>query len=422
MKILERTKGLRALLSKHDFRRLLVSQLFGSLGEWLATLALIALVWDRTHSAVASGVVLALRILPAAVIGGLLASVVDRFDRKRVLIGCTAGRALIYGSLPFVGGVAPVLGLALLAEVTTLAYMAARDATLPRLVPAEHLTSANAISMLSAFVAMPLGSGIFAALVWLQATLFRPGQAFGFIAAATMLSVATVQLRHIRGAAGAPAAAAESSTARAPKVRLLGIFREDPVLVRVVIGGLIVACSGGVLLTLGLAYVRETLHAGSAAYSGLMTSFALGAAAGVGAVQKARAHLPKLFHVGSIAMGAILLLMALFPSAGVGFGMSFIFGGAAVATFLGGITILQDRIDDAARGRAFAIAHCSLRVLAVGVGLFAAWVAHLLRNGIWRLEGTQIVLGFVGLVLVAAGLLLLRPARRARAALAAAAR
>src|SRR6266850_2456918 len=117
MQIRNRTKGLRALLSKHDFRRLVVSQIFGGMGEWLATLALIALVWDRTHSAVASGIVLALRILPAALVGGLLAAFVDRFDRKRVLIACTTGRALIYGTLPLVGGVAPVLGLALVAEV-----------------------------------------------------------------------------------------------------------------------------------------------------------------------------------------------------------------------------------------------------------------------------------------------------------------
>ncbi|MCA1830704.1 MAG: hypothetical protein LC663_04230, partial [Actinobacteria bacterium] len=308
-----------------------------------------------------------------------------------------------------------VLALALVAEATTLAYIAARDATLPRLAQSTHLTSANAISVLSTFGAMPVGSGLFAGLVWLQGRLFSPGQAFAFIAASGLLFAATVQLRHIKAASSVPVPAADSpvQTEQQGTMKLREIFRADPILRRVAIGGLIVACSGGVLITLGLAYVRETLHAGSAAYSGLMTSFALGAAVGVGAVQKARAQLPRLFHLGSVAMGAILLSMALFPSAGVGFGMSFVFGGAAVATFLGGITILQDRVHDCARGRAFAIAHCSLRVIAVAVGLLAAYIAHLLRHGIWRLDGTQIVLGFAGLVLVVAGVMLVRPARRA---------
>src|SRR5262245_5517559 len=142
MAVGSRFQGLRSLLRGRDFKRLCIAQIFGGMGEWLATMALIALVWDRTHSAFASGVVLALRILPAAVIGSLLSMVVDRFDRRRVLVACTLGRACIYGSLPLVSGVAPVLALALVAEVATLAYMAARDATLPRLVPAEHLATA----------------------------------------------------------------------------------------------------------------------------------------------------------------------------------------------------------------------------------------------------------------------------------------
>ncbi|HVL32394.1 MAG TPA: MFS transporter, partial [Actinomycetota bacterium] len=167
MRLTKKFEALRALLSKQDFRRLCTSQIFGGLGEWLATLALIALVWDRTHSAFVSGIVLALRILPAAVISSALSLLVDRFDRRRVLVACTAGRAAIYGTLPLVGGVAPVLVLALIAEIATLAYIAARDATLPRLVPAESLPAANAVSMASSFAAMPFGSAMFATFGWM---------------------------------------------------------------------------------------------------------------------------------------------------------------------------------------------------------------------------------------------------------------
>src|SRR5207245_1927827 len=45
-----RFQGLRALFGKRDFRKLCVAQVFGGMGEWLATLALIGLVYDRTHS------------------------------------------------------------------------------------------------------------------------------------------------------------------------------------------------------------------------------------------------------------------------------------------------------------------------------------------------------------------------------------
>ncbi len=46
--------SIRALNRSRDFRTLCGSQLLAGLGEWLATLALIALVWEKTHSAIAS--------------------------------------------------------------------------------------------------------------------------------------------------------------------------------------------------------------------------------------------------------------------------------------------------------------------------------------------------------------------------------
>lgn len=420
MKLKSKIHAVRALFSKQDFRRLCTSQIFGGMGEWIATLALIALVWDRTHSAFASGIVLALRILPAAIIGSLLGHVVDRFDRRRVLVACTAGRACIYGALPLVGGIATVLALALLAEVATLAYMAARDATLPRLVPAASLPAANAVSLGSSFGVMPFGSLLFAGLVWLQGRSGHPGQAFALLTASGLLAAATIMLGRITGA-GVGTKHADSGVERVKTRRgaLREMLRADPILRRVVVGAAIVACCGGTLLTLGLAYVRETLHAGPAAYSALLTTFCFGAATGVIAVHRARTHLPRLFHVGGGVMGAILLAMALFPSTAMGYGMGFVFGGAFVATFLGGITILQDRVDDAIRGHAFAIAHSSLRVGAVCVGLLAAWAAKSLGAGevFWSMDGTQVVLGAAGLALLLSGAVLLaRPARAPQSA------
>lgn len=113
-------------------------------------------------------------------------------------------------------------------------------------------------------------------------------------------------------------------------------------------------------------------------------------------------------------MGAILFAMALFPSTALGFGMAFAFGGAFVATFLGGITILQERVDDAVRGRAFAIAHSGLRVGAVAVGLLGAWGAKMLGAGrvFWTMDATQVVLAAAGLVIVTVTAVLIAPRRR----------
>jgi dTMP kinase len=405
-----RFEGLRMLFGRRDFRKLCVAQVFGGMGEWLATLALIGLVWDRTHSAFISGIVLASRILPAALIGSLLSAFVDRFDRRKVLIACTFGRATIYGILPLVGGVAPVLALALLAEVGTLAYMSARDATLPRLVPEDSLSTANAFSMVSAFGSMPLGSGLYALLIWVTGRFGFPGQAVPFITAAAMLYMATLLIGQIASAAGIavkPLVLGEKKTSG--RVALRAIVAADPVLKKVMIGGAIMACCGGCLITLGLSYVRDTLHASTAAYGGLLTAFCAGAVTGVMALHRARKHMTSVFHLGGGLMGIILLAMAIFPSTVVGFFMAYFFGTAVVAAMLGLVTILQQRVHDAVRGRVFALAHSSLRIGAVAVGLLAAWAAKMLGSGhvFWTMDGTQVMLGAAGLTMFVAAAWLL---------------
>jgi dTMP kinase len=401
-----RFEGLRVLFGRRDFRKLCVAQVFGGMGEWLATLALIGLVWDRTHSAFISGIVLASRILPAALIGSFLSAFVDRFDRRKVLVACTFGRATIYGILPLVGGVAPVLALALLAEVGTLAYMSARDATLPRLVPEDSLSTANAFSMVSAFGSMPLGSGLYALLIWAH-----PGQVVPFVMAAAMLYMATLLIGQIASAKGVAVktivVAGEKKTSG--RVALRAIVRADPVLKKVMIGGAIMACCGGCLITLGLSYVRDTLHASTAAYGGLLTAFCAGAVTGVMALQRARKHMTSVFHLGGGLMGIILVAMAIFPSTVVGFFMAYFFGTAVVAAMLGLITILQQRVHDAVRGRVFALAHSSLRIGAVAVGLLAAWAAKMLGSGhvFWTMDGTQVMLGAAGLTMFVAAAWLL---------------
>ena len=181
------------------------------------------------------------------------------------------------------------------------------------------------------------------------------------------------------------------------------------------------ACCGGSLITLGISYVRGTLHASNAAYGGLMVAFCFGAVTGVIALQRARKHMTHVFHLGGGTMGVILIAMAIFPSTVAAFFMAYLFGSAVVAAMLGLITILQERVHDAVRGRMFTLAHSSLRVGAVAVGLLAAWGAKMLGSGhvVWTMDGTQVVFCATGVTLFVAAAWLL--GGRVRPAVAAAA-
>ncbi|MHB8512183.1 MAG: MFS transporter [Actinomycetota bacterium] len=402
--------SVRALLSNRDFRSLCASQLLAGLGEWLATMALIALVYAKTHSTLASGLVLIFRIAPAALFGTLLGSIVDRLDRRTVMVICNAGRALVYAALPFVGGTPSILVLALVAEVATIAYMTARDATLPRLVPKESLPMANAISMGSAYGMMPVGAGMYA----LFGFAGKMAATYALGAAGITLAVATLLV-------GRVTANVCGRSEKQPKIKFVAglkalhqVFREDPILSRVAFGALIAAAGGGAVIFLGMGYVRETLHAGPSAFAGLLVSFCTGACVGVLSLQKLRSKLHHVFHAGVGLMGFILVLMAIFPSTPVGMVMSFLFGGAFVATFLGGITILQDRVRDSMRGQAFGLAHSVLRGGTVLVGAGALALSKVIGSaprsfGMIHMDGNQFVLGAAGLLLFASATTLLRP-------------
>jgi hypothetical protein len=269
----------------------------------------------------------------------------------------------------------------------------------------------------SAYGSMPVGSGLFALLsLFGRANIVLALAVAGGLFAIATLIVGRINAHSLEGAELDGAELEEHPGLRASFRALRDVFRNDPILRRVGIGGTVAATAGGAVITLGLAYVRTTLHAGSGAYSGLLVSFCAGVVFGVVALQRARKIMHKLFMLGVGALGAILIVMALFPSTAVGFLMGFIFGSAFVMTFLGGITILQERLSDNLRSHAFAVAHSGLRVVAVVTGVFAAWVAKEIGDaphtvGIFRMDGTQMVFAAAGLLPFIAAISMLRPAR-----------
>ncbi|MDR9451847.1 MAG: hypothetical protein RI637_11575, partial [Acidimicrobiia bacterium] len=71
------------LLRTTDFRRVLSAQAVSGVGDWMATVALMALVFDITGSAAAVGGMLAIRLGPGAIAGPLAAQAARRGDRRR---------------------------------------------------------------------------------------------------------------------------------------------------------------------------------------------------------------------------------------------------------------------------------------------------------------------------------------------------
>ena len=111
----------------------------------LAAVALAIDVQDRTNSGLWVGAVLIVEFLPTILVGLLLGPLLDRLERRSLMIAADAVRVGVFAALPFAPNAAAVVGLALVAGLATGFFRPAVYAGIPNLVPEQELPSANAL-------------------------------------------------------------------------------------------------------------------------------------------------------------------------------------------------------------------------------------------------------------------------------------
>jgi MFS family permease len=134
-----------APLGVAGFRFLFLSTLASSTGTLLAAIALAIDVKDRTNSGLWVGAVLIVEFLPTIVVGLILGPLLDRLDRRSLMVGADLLRAAVFCALPFTSSAAEIVALALLAGLATGFFRPAVYAGVPNLVPEDQLPEANAL-------------------------------------------------------------------------------------------------------------------------------------------------------------------------------------------------------------------------------------------------------------------------------------
>ncbi|MBV8562616.1 MAG: MFS transporter [Actinobacteria bacterium] len=127
------------------FRYLFYATLGSSLGTLLAAIALAIDVKDRTNSGLWVGGVLVVEFLPTILVGLLLGPLLDRLERRSLMIAADLLRVGVFVALPFANSAATVVALALVAGLATGFFRPAVFAGVPNMVPEDELPRANAI-------------------------------------------------------------------------------------------------------------------------------------------------------------------------------------------------------------------------------------------------------------------------------------
>jgi MFS family permease len=137
---------LSAVLRLRDFRLLLAGTVAGTLGLQMQTTAVGWELYERTHSALALGIVGLVALLPIVVLTLPAGHAVDSFDRRKMLIVAQALFAVAWIGLAVVSWWhAPLwalYGCVLLAGIARAFQGPLRSAILPSIVPSELLPTA----------------------------------------------------------------------------------------------------------------------------------------------------------------------------------------------------------------------------------------------------------------------------------------
>ena len=339
-------------LRARGFRRFLAGNVLGTFGLQMQGVAVGWELYERTHSALALGLVGLAQVTPIMLLFLPVGHVVDRYDRRQVLMGAQGVLALAAFGLALVsaehGSVPLVYGLLLLGGTARAFIGATKAALLPEVVPAGSFPNAvawNSGGWQTAEVLGPAAGGLLLGLTRNPALVYLSHGVLALAFLALLAGVPSLEAR-TRG----PVASLDSLLEGARYV-----WRTRILLAAITLDLFAVLFGGAVALL--PVYAKDILHVGPAGLGWLLAAQAIGAVA----TTIILAHLPPFRRAGP----ALLRAVAIFGCAMIVFGLSRWFvlslAALAVAGAADGVsvvirsTLAQLRTPSELRGRVSAV-------------------------------------------------------------------
>jgi MFS family permease len=280
-------------------------QLVSVVGTQVSQLVYPLLMLALTKSPAQAGFISASRTLPYLLLGLPAGALVDRWNRKRLMIVCDAGRALALGSIPLALALgqltlAQLYIVALLEGVLNVFFNLAETAALTRVVTRDQIPAATTLNEVTLSTGSMLGPA-------LGGLIFAIGQGFAFLADAISYAVSVVSVWFIRAELSASQAAGTNRLVDDIRAGVVWLWRHPLLrLLALITGGTVMIESGYMLVVIILA---ERMGASSA-----VTGLVLGAG-GVGSVVGAVLSGPAMRRLtfGQIAMGVHWIWALLLP-------------------------------------------------------------------------------------------------------------
>ena len=437
------------VFGSHPFFRLWAAQAAASTGDWLGFFAILALAsrlgLASGQTGTAIGLVMAARIVPGLLFSAPVGALIDRLDRKQVMVVTMLVRGGVVATLPWVDSVLGLVFASFLLEMASMMFQPAKDATVPNLVPADRLASANSLGLVAAYGTFPVASILFALLAKVaellgdisfldylktsqEAVAFYVQVGF-YVIAALIIARMSIPKDHVE------------ARNLDETIDLGAVFTDikegwhyafiTPVVRAVNLGLAVGLIGGGMLVPLGQTFSKDVLNAGQGGYGVFVAALGVGVGAGIIGVSARQASLPleRTFVISVFGAGIALLVGVSTWTLGLAALSVMVMGVFAGSSYVVGYTLLQENVDDELRGRVFAGTYILVRLsvlLSMAVGPFLVDVFDGLSDSVAgddqkitlgievSVPGVRLTLWFAGLLMLAAAFISARSLWEAR--------
>jgi MFS family permease len=348
------------------FRLLFFATLASSIGTWLAFVALVVDVFDRTENASWVSALLVVEFLPSVIVGFLAGRLLDIAPRRWILVSADLARAAVFFILPLATTPLQIVALAFVAGMATSLFRPAVYAGLPNLVSDKDLPQANGLLQSADNFTWAIGALVGGALV--AAT--SPDAAY-FVNAVSFLVSALLIVRireSLEEAERAPSRGHWQDLAEGFSFAL----RSKSLLTIIVAWSIAVFATAGVNVA-EIVLAKNVFDAGDFGYGLLVAAGAVGLMTGSlfggSWIEQRGMALPYAVAIGLMALGFgaaavapnVWVAAIVVVAAGVG-------NGVAVIT---NAVLVQRGTPDRLRGRTFAVV-MSLGYAFLGLGMIVA--------------------------------------------------
>ncbi|MEV4844249.1 dTMP kinase [Micromonospora matsumotoense] len=378
------------MLRIRPFRRLWIVLGAASFGDWLGLLATSVFAASQVSGSTAKGAVfggvIAIRLLPALLLGPVAGVLADRFDRRWTMVICDLLRFVLFASIPLVallgvrGGVVVTWAAiaTFLIESITLLWIPAKEAAVPNLIPRARLETANQLTLITTYGLTPVAAAIGLAVLdrsvrgitggempgWAEpAQLALWFNAFSRLATALVvafgikeISQAQARERGERGEQGMFSQFTEGWK-----------FIGQTPLVRGLVLGIFGAFAGGGIVIGTAKFFAASLGAGDAAFYMLFGAIFIGLAIGIGLGPMIVRDMSRRrwFGMSIVLASASVLVLAFAIHLSMAILGAIMVGAGAGMAFLAGTTLLGGEVADEVRGRVFAVVQIGTRLVLI---------------------------------------------------------